>query len=221
MFLCWHRARGYSVERFHMDSDSLFLSNLDEDADILFTTRSLQDLSHHQTVPPIPPKPSMAKARSASASALNCRGICHGYNNFTFPEDRPSGGENEDPSIPPPIPRRSKSREHYYHTLEYTDNPDSGLALSSYSQSNNSSSSQDSPRNPEKEPHKIQQLFDDPRYVALKVEGAKDLEDGDLSGRKEIWRSTPSLAATRVIGSGGRDRRSLRLTHVVGTEIYY
>lgn len=192
-----------------MDSDSLFLSHLNEDG--ILTTRSLQDFSRIQTVPPIPPRPWKNKmVKANSASALNCRGLSRGYNNFTFPEDRPNGQE-EDPDVPPPIPRRSKSRDHFYHTLECPENGDSGVASVSspqYSQQRSSNSSQ-----AEDEVEQVQ-LFDDPRYVALQV------EDGNLRERKEMWRSTPALASIHLTGRGGNDRRSLRLTHVVGTEIY-
>jgi hypothetical protein len=38
--------------------------------------------------------------------------------------------------------------------------------------------------------------------------------------RKEIWRSTPALASTHLMGGrGGRERRSLRLVHVVDAEL--
>lgn len=203
-----------------MDSESLFL-----DEDIILTTRSLQDLSRIQAVPPIPPKPWKNKmVKANSASALNWRGLsqgcasaslARGYNNFTLPEGSPDG-HTEDPDIPPPIPVRSKSRDHFYHTLECPENGDSGVASVSspqYSQhrSNSSSSSQ---AGREDEPEQLQQIFDDPRYVALQV------EDGMLRERKDIWRSTPALASINLTGRGGSDRRSLRLTHVVGTEIY-
>lgn len=209
------RARGYSVERFQMDSESLFLSHQDED--VILTTRSLQDLTRIQAVPPVPPRPWRNKmVKATSASALNCRSLNRGYNNFTFPGDRPYE-QMEDPDVPPPIPLRSRSRDHFYHTLECPENGDSGVASVSspqYSQqrSNNSShsSSHDQAELEDGKPEQAQQLFDDPRYAALQVEGA------DLGER---WRSTPSLTSTQLLG-GGRERRSLRLTHVVGTELH-
>lgn len=209
-----------------MDSESLL------DEDLILTTRSLQDLTRIQAVPPVPPRPwktNMVKANSASA--LNSRGLrqgsatpslVRGYNNFTFPEDRPDG-HLEDTDIPPPIPVRSKSRDHFYHTLEYPENGDSGIASVyspqySHQQSSSSSNSSSSRADREEEPEQVQQeLFDDPRYVALQVEEG---EEGVLRERKEMWRSTPALASINLGGRGGSDRRSLRLTHVVGTEIY-
>lgn len=172
----------------------------------------------------------MVKARSVSA--LNSTGLSRGYNNFTFPEDKPK--EQQDTTIPPPIPVRSKSREHFYHTLEYNnESVDSGVALSSPPcsghRSSSNSSSQAFPREPEEElvqqmePVQVQvdgSLFDDPRYVALQVDTVENVADGNLRGRKDIWRSTPALASARVIGRDGSNRCSLRLTHVLGTEIY-
>lgn len=72
----------------------------------------------------------------------------------------------------------------------------------------------------EQESDAVRELFDDPRYVALLVDGDVDVEEGNLRGRKAIWRSTPALASTRLTGRGGSERRSLRLTQVVGTQIY-
>ncbi len=228
-----------------MDPDALFLRTLEDE---LLTTRSMQDLSHHQLAPPIPPRPQrMLKA--SSASALNYRGrglIHHGYNNFTL--ERPKDN-SPDSTIPPPIPVRSKSRDHFYHTLEYNNTNDSGLALSS-PQHSRQSSSLDSIR--EQEEPSQPSLFDDPRYVVVQVEGEEGQEEeeerekGEGHLRKGMWSSTPSLNSTtreassngiRVEGGGGggdrrvassngvrvgggEDRRSLRLTHVVGTQIY-
>ena len=180
------------------------------------TTRSLQDLTRIKQVPPVPPRPWKNKMMKAnSASALNFTSLSRGYNNFTFPEDKVDGVQ-EDSSIPPPIPLRSKSRERFYHILQCEDSE----ALSSPPYSHHRSSSNSNTEYPEEEPHQLELLFDDPRYVALQVEGSEDLRDGDLRSRKDIWHSSPSLTSTLLSGRGGRDRRSLRLTHVVGTEIY-
>ena len=215
---------GYNVERFQIDSESLFLSTLDDDIDGILTTRSLQDLSRLQQppVPPLPPKPwKKTMTKSSSASAINFRTLSHGYNNFTFPEVETH--QNKDSglsSVPPPIPVRSKSREHFYHTLE-CNNDDSGLGLSSpvYSLGSQHSSPalQDTSL---EESQRVRELFDDPRYVALLVDGGEELGTGDLRERKEIWRSTPALASNRLTGRGSDDRRSLRVSQVVGTQIY-
>lgn len=194
-----------------MDSDALFLRALEDNS---LMTRSLQDLTQHQQAPPIPPKPQrMLKA--SSASALNYRGLARGYNNFNFPEGRPRAA-SPDSDIPPPIPVRSKSRDHFYHTLEYST-VDSGLAMSP--QYSRRSSSLDSIHEQEEEEPQTESLFDDPRYVAVQVEGEVPEEGEGLEGRREMWRSTPSLSSTKL-SRGGADRRSLRLTHVVGTQIY-
>ena len=241
-FLAHCRARGYSVEHFQMDSETLFLPHLGEDT--ILTTRSLQDLTQIQVVPPVPPRPWR---KANSASAINWRGLTRGYNNFTFPGDRIDGQFGAE-DIPPPIPLRSKSRDHFYHTLEYPENDDSGVASVSSprcSQQRSSNSSQGQAEDalaslpPQRsssshaedvfihrrssnnsdsskgQNQQTQQLFDDPRYAALRVEGC------NLKERKEIWRSTPALASTHFVGGGGgRERRSLRLTHIVGTDIY-
>lgn len=68
----------------------------------------------------------------------------------------------------------------------------------------------------------IKELFDDPRYAMVVVEGMGDEEEegeedeeGGLSGRREMWRSTPSLVSTTITGRTGGDRRSLRLPQSV------
>lgn len=174
-----------------MDSESLFLSNLEENGNGILTTRSLQDISaKRQIVPPLPPKPwkgNMTKA--SSASKLQSGSLSHGYNNFTFPEHRLNDHFMET-TVPPPIPVRSKSRDHFYHTLECS-NKDSGLGLSPphYSLAHHSSSlAMEGTQS-----HQVEDLFDDPRYVMVTVEGP---EDGGLRGRKELWRSTPALTST-------------------------
>lgn len=223
-----------------MDSESLFLPHLDEE--VILTTRSLQDLTQMQVVPPVPPRPWR---KANSASAINWRGLSQGYNNFTFPGDR-LNGQLEAQDIPPPIPLRSKSRDHFYHTLECPDNDDSGIASVSSphnSQQRSSNNSQGQAEDalsslPQQRSHsedafvhhrtsdssnssgqslwtneQIHQLFDDPRYAALQVESC------NLKERKEIWRSTPALASVHLVGGReGRERRSLRLTHIVGTD---
>ena len=223
-------ANGYNVERFHIE-DSLFLSALDDDVDGILTTRSLQDLTHHQAVPPIPPKSwKKTMTKSSSASALNFRVLSHNYNNFTFPagvDERQSDPLQS--TIPPPVPIRSRSKEHFYHTLECSNTDDSGLVLSSpYSRQSSSRRSsilamQDTTT---EEPAQLRELFDDPRYVALVVEGEgegmgeEEEEELGLRGRRDVWRSTPTLPSPRLGGRGEQERRSLRLTHVVGTHIY-
>ncbi len=69
---------------------------------------------------------------------------------------------------------------------------------------------------------KIKELFDDPRYAMVIVERNIDEDDDEddeveegLTGRREMSRSTPSLAATGLTGREGTDRRSLRLNHKV------
>lgn len=260
------------MDRFQLDpDDALYLRALEDPR--LLTTRSMQDLTGRQLAPPIPPKPQrMLKASSASALNYRGLGLVHGYNNFTFPKEMPQ--PDQDPSIPPPIPVRSKSRDHFYHTLEYS-NTDSGLALSSPQHSRQSSSLDSireqredeelegaSPPKAHVQPqaaHQVQlevhpdpqatvqqkpqpeaqleteSLFDDPRYVAVQVdyEDSDDEDEGMGQGdlRRGAWNSTPSLTSTRqpissngtaIVGSAGvgDSRRSLRLTHVVGTQIY-
>ena len=245
---CKRYCRSYNVQRVPINPDTLFLSTLDEvDLDNIMTTRSLEDLTFRQhrnqaPLPPIPPKPTpiyksaLSKSVSASESALYATALTRGYNNFTV--EAPEGEYPRDDSpIPPPVPVRSKSREHFYHTLECTSNTaDSGVVLTSpvYSQQSGSPTPPVPPRSSSalergEEPETEQQLFDDPRYVALTVEEGEEgeegegLEAGNLRGRKEMWRSTPALATTELPkyqGRGRRNRRSLRVAQVVGTHIY-
>jgi len=216
-------ARAYSAERFQIENDLLFL----EDADGILAVHSLQNLSNHisASVPPIPPKTWKKELpKSHSTSALHSRSLCRGYNNFTFPEERPATEQKGhiDSTLPPPIPVRSKSKEHFYHTLEYNGTTDSGLVLSSpnFSSPRDSNSSQNPDFQKEEDSEHVHELFDDPRYVAVVVEDDMDVEGRGLQGRKEIWRSTPALASTQPAGRGSTNRRSLRQTQVVGGAIY-
>jgi len=63
----------------------------------------------------------------------------------------------------------------------------------------------------------IKDLFDDPRYAMVVVEGhpgnSAGEEEGGLTRKKEMSRSTPSLAATGLTGRDSTDRRSLRFNH--------
>ena len=154
---------------------------------------------------------------------------------------------------PPPVPKRTTSREHLYHTLEYSNSDhthtegvvsppfnrresQAGSGGGSYagSQAGSGSGSQVLPvavdddsvekgrletASPSFMAEHIRELFDDPRYAMVVIEGYPDNSagerEGGLTGKKEMSRSTPSLAATGLTGREGTDRRSLRFNHQV------
>ena len=123
--------------------------------------------------------------------------------------------------IPPKKPPRSRSRDHFYHTLESSD--ESGLLHSATtSQHSSRMSSRLSHREDEDEgdylhprpnrssvlSEQVKELFDDPRYAVLFVD---ERDNKGLGDRRELCRSTPSLV--QISKPGVPERRSLRTPH--------
>lgn len=119
-------------------------------------------------------------------------------------------------------PRLSRSREHFYHTLESSD--ESGLLRSANTSHGGSQlSGMDDyaeanslqPRVSVSKQLQLQEIFDDPRYAAVFVEqdqlGDVHMHHNEVSRS----RSTPSLVAVGIIPFSPTDsgRRSLRAVH--------
>ena len=201
------------MERGLIDSESL-LSTGEEDTGSMLTTATSQHLyQKEEPVSRVPPKrwkeePVVAIPRPSSllsGSRLNSKSPPHVVNPLQSPGDHQQQ-DHEDSEVPPPVPCRTTSREHYYHTLEYTERD--SLAISSQ----NSHCSNQALETMEEQ---LKHLFDDPRYAMMLVDSP---QEGDLRGRKEIWGSAPMLATNRLTGRGG-DRRSLRIPHAVETQL--
>lgn len=258
--------RAYSVERSPAD-------NAREDGPRrVLGTNSLQDV-RQLPLPPLPPEHSAVGTTGPipkpnavlSASLGNVRLP-------TSSENRVYENLRRSEPIPPPVPARSSSIEHFYHTLECKR--ESALFEATHDSDHSSVSSpvEDMSR-------QVKELFDDPRYAILLVGSRENLaeEEGDsddekserevkeemkqttaesleggsgeesdiesgtecegnlrvFGSRKEAWRSTSSMDSSTgsslidsTIKTSQRtsltedNRRSLRLSHVVGTQIY-
>ena len=128
-----------------------------------------------------------------------------------------------DPSleVAPKKPPRSRSGDHFYHTLERS-NDDSGL-LRSATASHTSSQANDlgrgDPDNVDTMSSRLKELFDDPRYAMLIVDSQEGGEQRQivrgLTKRRDFSRSSPSIVTllqpSPEIQIGVPERRSLRL----------
>lgn len=114
-------------------------------------------------------------------------------------------------------PRRSRSREHFYHTLESSD--DSGLLRSANTSQGGSQLSGMNDYAEANGPREVsissqlQELFDDPRYAMLFVD--QEQQENTLKREVSRSRSTQSLVSIGIIPFSPTvpERRSLRAPH--------
>ena len=152
-------------------------------------------------------------------------------------QDHHQQSQNGEVSIEaPPVPPHAAmaTPKHFYHTLECPSQEvdfDEGEADTSslrhyhgnYSGSNVGSHGGSKAKSQEEVvvvvnhspvDHQIKKMFDDPRYAMMVVED-EELMNG-WTGRRGVWRSTPSLVPTDLTGRTEGVRRSLRLPHSCG-----
>ena len=173
----------------------------------------------NQLPPELPPKPR-------KADTLPTRGYDHlvpikttdSYTDSSLSTELDGSLITTSLEVAPRKPPRSRSGDHFYHTLERS-NDDSGLLRSATASHTSSQANDLGHANDDKMPSRLKELFDDPRYAMLIV----DSQEGDeqmqivsgLTKRRDFSRSSPSIVTllqpARTIQLGVPERRSLRL----------
>ena len=190
-------------------------------------SRSIEDYP----LPALPPKPKVLEKSDTHKEDDKCD-----YDHLKpvseedTTEDQNQYAELEEPiersmSDPPPQrpPRHTGPHQHYYHTLEGSE--ESGILRSTTTSQGGSQQSgmneYDTPGGIELPPgasisNQLKELFDDPRYAVLCL-NQDHLEHVHVNKKTEVSRSrsTPSLVAVDIIplSPSATERRSLRAVH--------